>query len=103
MRIIHDILQLVDVLARQQPLQVLGGVAAQENRAAFDDGYEIVDVFLGDEVLDVVDDVGEFGEEAAGWLGGGCWGGCWGGQNEGEGEEGSKFEEMHFYCILWCR
>ena len=54
--VVHDILQLVDVLAGQQILQVLGGVPAQQRCAAFHDGLQVVDGVLTKEVFDTVED-----------------------------------------------
>ncbi|KAG2019392.1 hypothetical protein GB937_005309 [Aspergillus fischeri] len=88
MRIINHVLELVDIISREQLGDVSRVVAAQEHGAAFDDGLQVVEHKL----FDAVEDGGEFGEEAAacglgGWCGHWVGVGVWVGEGEGQERE----------------
>ncbi|PLB53420.1 hypothetical protein P170DRAFT_348880 [Aspergillus steynii IBT 23096] len=93
--IIDQALQLVDILARQQLLKILGRVAAQEHRAAFDDSLQIFQRVLAEELLQAVDQLRQLREKTTGGLR--SW--CGHGVGVGDGQGGSKnevLEETHF-------
>ncbi|PKY00786.1 hypothetical protein P168DRAFT_307234 [Aspergillus campestris IBT 28561] len=88
---INQSLQLVDILAGQQSLEVLGGVAAEEDRAALDDGLQVVEGLRGEELFHAVEQGGELVDEA--WGGGGEEG-----DGEGEEEIGKKDRYREMEC-----
>ncbi|PLN84721.1 hypothetical protein BDW42DRAFT_183439 [Aspergillus taichungensis] len=75
---IDQALQLVDILAGQQSLEVLGSVAAQQDSAALDDGLQVVEGLGAEEFFHAIEECGELIDEA--WGGGGE-------EGDGEGEE----------------
>ena len=99
-RIVQQPLDLLQVVARQQIGEVLRVVAAQQHGRALDNGLQVVQRVLAEQLLDAAEDVGQFREQAAAALrrarhdGVGLGVGICAG--EGRGGQNEVLENAHF-------